>query len=170
MADDGKKPFGEQFHPRPDQILQPHESAVRSMVYSAHGIPYQPLHTLEEAKTYPDGIVVMEGDDGGQIYLVCPAFLVTCSQESLEQLLRDLDAMKWNDLSMARVFYERQPVGTGIAGGMGGGRVTGDLWVHDQFVQEQVDRLIRKVLQGELPRLPEEIRTKRLGAWRRPKK
>lgn len=169
MSDERKKPFGEQFNPRPDQILQPHESAVRSMVYGAHGIPYQPLHSLEEAKAFADGIVVMEGDDGGQIYLVCPASLVACNQETLEQLLRDLDGTKWNDLGMAHLFYERQPVGTGIAGGMGGGRVTGTLWVHNQFVQEQLDGLILNVLQGELSRLPEAIRSRQLGPWKRPK-
>jgi len=50
------------FTPRPDHILQLHESGVRSLVYGAHGIPYQPLHSLEEARTYPDGIVVFEGE------------------------------------------------------------------------------------------------------------
>ncbi|HEY7357500.1 MAG TPA: hypothetical protein VH590_13570 [Ktedonobacterales bacterium] len=165
MSDANGKPFGKQFNPRPDQILQSHESGVRSMVYGAHGIPYQPLHTLEEAKAYSDGIVVMEGDDGGTIYLVCPASLVTCSQDTLGELLSDLDKMTWNDLSMARVFYERQPVGTIVAGGSGGGEVTSDIWIHDEFVQGKVDAAIRAVIQGTLPNLPNEIRTKPLPGW-----
>ena len=165
MGDDEQKSFLERLNPRPDQILQPHESAVRSLVYGAHGIPYQPLHSLEEAKAYPDGIVVMQGDYGGTIYLVCPASLVTCSQETLEQLLSDLDMMTWNDLSGARVYYERQPVGTGIAGGMGGGRVTSDIWIHDEFVQGKVDAAIRAVIRGELLHLTDEIRSRPLPGW-----
>src|SRR5206468_1397497 len=90
-------------------ILPEHESGIRRMVSDARNIPYQALHSLDEAKSFSDGTVILEGDDGGQIYIVCPASLVQCSTEHLNVLLRDLDGIAWpnNDPNSARVFYER---------------------------------------------------------------
>ena len=60
--------------PMPD-----HVSPVRWIFAHAHQIPYNPLNSLEEALPYPDGIAVLEGDGGGQIYVVAPASQVQCS-------------------------------------------------------------------------------------------
>src|SRR5438552_11511903 len=103
------------------KLLPAHESGVRRMVADARGPPYQALRSLGEAQAALDGVVVMEGDYGGQIYLTCPARLVKCDPGTLEQLLADLDGMAWRDSDGARVFFERQPIGSGVAGGMGGG-------------------------------------------------
>ncbi len=120
---------------KPDDALQEHESPLRSMMAEAGMISYHPLRSLEEARSYDDGVVVLEGDDGGQIYAVCPARLVSCSSETLRQLLLDLDARIWKDASMARMYYERKPVGAGIAGGMGGGNVAEGVWVHGELIR-----------------------------------
>lgn len=53
-----------------------HQSAVRNMVSESHGLDYKPLKDLEEAKEYDDAYIIMEGDWGGQIYLVAPVRLV----------------------------------------------------------------------------------------------
>ena len=118
---------------RPD-YLPAHESGVRRMIADSDGSSYRAFLSLAEAKAAPDGVVVFEADDGGQIYLVVPARHVHCSEDLLWQLLVDIDARVWNDLSMARVFFEAQPVGSEIAGGMGGGLVADGLWVHPRLV------------------------------------
>ena len=107
-----------------------HESGVRSLIAESRGESYRPLRTLAEAKAVQDGVVVFEGDDGGQIYAVVPAQLVECPEEKLEKLLIDLDSREWDDPGSRRVFYERHPIGTPIFGGMGGGLVTDGVWVH----------------------------------------
>ncbi len=65
------------------------------MVADAHGRPYYPLRSLAEAQAAHDGMVIFEGDYGGQIYATCPASLVRCSEETLQGLLRDLDTVGW---------------------------------------------------------------------------
>ncbi len=41
-----------------------HESPVRRMMADAHGTPFQPLRTLDEARGYDDGVVILQGDWG----------------------------------------------------------------------------------------------------------
>lgn len=121
----------------------------------AEGRPYEALRTLAEAQAADDGVVVMEGDDGGQIYLTCPARLITCDELALEQLLNDLDSFGWNDPELARVFYERTPVGAGIGGGMGGGVVVEGLWLHEELRKLELEEPVRAVLEGRRPRIRE---------------
>lgn len=146
------------FYPNAKR-LPDHESAVRRLYSDAHGLPYTPLHTLEEAKTFDDGIVVFEGDDGGQIYLVTPASRVVCSERTLRHLLDQLDEIEWpsGDGCGARIFYERQPIGTGIPGGMGGGAVTGDIWIHPRIVRRGIDGSIRAVIAGRAIEVPPDV-------------
>ena len=137
------------------EALPEHESGVRRLVSDAHGITYRPLRSLGEAKSFPDGVVILEGDDGGQIYFACSASLVKCSEEALNDLLRDLDDIAWpgNDPDSARVFYERRPVGSPIFGGMGGGYVTEDIWVHQEFIDAGLSDRIREVIEAKRPRI-----------------
>lgn len=137
----------------PDE-LPSHESAVRRMMADAAGRPYLALHSLIEAQAVPDGVVVFEGDDGGQIYLVVRASEVHCSEEELVDLLADIDAAEWADPSMARIYYERGAIGSGIAGGMGGGLVTADLWVHPQLSMSRAS--ILEVIRGRRAQLDRE--------------
>ena len=139
--------------------LPNHESAVRRFYSDAHGLPYAPLHTLEEAKAYDDGIVVFEGDDGGQIYLVAPASAIMCGEETLRHFLDQLDEIEWpsGDGCGAHIFYERQPIGTRIPGGMGGGAVTGDLWLHPRIAKRGINTVIRDVIAGRVDEIPPDI-------------
>jgi len=110
---------------------------------------------MAEARSFSDGVVILEGDDGGQVYVVCPASMVKCVEELLSQLLRDLDEIAWsgNDPDMARVFYERCAVGSGVAGGMGGAVVREGIWIHDEFIKLRLGDAIREVIEGKRPRI-----------------
>lgn len=71
----------------------------------AAGAPYRSLDSLAEAQSESNGVVILEGDCGGQINVVAPAPEVNCSEDELEELLRDLDVIAWpgNDADMARL-------------------------------------------------------------------
>jgi hypothetical protein len=124
-------------------------------VSDAQNVPYQALHSLDEAKSFSDGNVVLEGDDGGQIYVVCPASLVRCSQETLNSLLRDLDGIAWpgNDENSGRIFYERMLIGAPVFGGMGGAVVSDGVWIHQMFCELNLESEIREVIAGERTRV-----------------
>lgn len=115
-------------------FLPAHERPLGRLVGDSGQDIYQPLQSLEEAKLQPDGVVILQGDDGGQIYVVVIADDVACSQARLEQLLLEIDGRCWKDPSMARVYYERRPVGSGVPGGKGGGLVTTSTWIHKELV------------------------------------
>jgi hypothetical protein len=129
--------------------LPDHESGLRRMMSDAHGSGYKAFETLEEARKDPDAVAVFEGDDGGQIYAVVPVSQIACSESVLDQLLADLDRFSWDDPDMRRIYYEHRSVGTGIAGGMGGGRSTGELWLHPDFEKLRLRPNVLGVLKGE---------------------
>ena len=114
-------------------VLPNHESAVRRMVADAKGAPYYAIRSLAEAKATADGVVVFEGDYGGQIYLVARATFVECSEDVLQELLAEIDSREWSDPDGARIYFEVHPIGRGIAGGMGGGLVTDTVWIHPRL-------------------------------------
>ena len=116
----------------PTRLLPDHHSPVRSIA-EAWGTDYVALETFEAARNRPDSIVILEGDCGGTIYLTVPIYRVTCGEVALNQLLSDIDAMCWADLSMALVLYEVLPIGGALAGGMGGGQVVDGLWLHPKL-------------------------------------
>ena len=125
-----------------------HESPVRRIMADAHGTPFHPLRTLDEARQHDDGVAILQGDWGGQIYAVIPARMIRCSPDALQKLLLDLDSETWscNENEGASIYYERKPDGTGVAGGMAGGVSTGDLWVHPEF--DEIAEQIRRVVVG----------------------
>jgi hypothetical protein len=112
-----------------------HRSPLRDLLAEVHGEEYRSFASLAEAKAHNDGTVVLEGDDGGQIYLVVRAGAVNCSEDVLARLLHDIDAREWpgNDANSARVCYELRRVGTAVPGGMGGGSVSEELWLHPRL-------------------------------------
>lgn len=129
------------------ESLPDDESGLRRMMAAAAGAAYVALPSLEEAKQLPDAVVILEGDDGGQIYAVLPAADVHCSESVLKDLLHDLDAIEWKDPSMAHVYFERRPLGSGVAGGMGGAEVQAGLWVHPRL--KHLEGRIAAVVRGE---------------------
>jgi hypothetical protein len=128
-------------------VISDHQSGVRSLIASSHGEEHVAYHSLQEAKFDPDGVVIFEGDYGGQIYLVARAQYVCCSEAQLQSLLLELDASAWADPEGTRVYFESLPVGTGVAGGMGGGTVAAEVWVHADLRPHEP--AIRGVLLGK---------------------
>src|SRR3954471_12629619 len=118
--------------------LPDHESGVRRMKSDASGTAYVAFESLELARRDPDGVVVLEGDYGGQIYVVARVADIRCTEKALADLLSDLDDHAWRDPAGARVLFERHGVGEGIAGGMGGGVVSDPVWVHPKLNQWRV--------------------------------
>jgi len=132
----------------PHEISE-HESPVRRMMADASGTPFHPLRTLEDARQHDDGVAILQGDWGGQVYAVIPARTIYCSIDKLQRLLLDLDTEAWscNDNEGASIYFERKPSGTGVAGGMGGGASTGGLWIHPEF--DEIAEQIRRVITGD---------------------
>lgn len=120
------------------------ESPLRRMVSSSHNEPYVALTSFADAKSKSDAYLVMEGDDGGQIYLVAPMTMVLCDERVLKDVLRYFDDMAWKDISMAAIRYEIYKEGDTVSGGMGGGRAENGLWIHSKFfnVKEKIERIL----------------------------
>jgi hypothetical protein len=142
--------------PEPD-VIPDLESPVRRMLADVHGGSYVAYASREEAAADPDAAMVIEGDYGNQIFVACPLRAVTASDEDLEAPLHELDRIAWGrDYAEAcDIRFERAPVGSGVAGGMGGGRVDEAIWVHEEFVKAGLDERIREVIRGERRRLKE---------------
>jgi len=132
---------------KPESAAPDLERGVRSLIAESRNEEHISYRTLTDAKSDPDGVVIFEGDDGGQIYLVARASFVSCAESQLQRLLAELDALRWADPDSARVYYERLPVGSGVAGGMGGGRVAREVWIHAELKAHE--SAVRHVLQGK---------------------
>ena len=140
--------------PRKPRVFSPEalpgwERPLAAFQSETSGAAYQPLSTLAEAKKHTDGIVILQGDDGGQIYVVARAIDVKCSTEALERLLVDLDEIAWpgNDPNSRCIYYERRALGSAIVGGMGGGSFSETPWIHKSFAK--LAPTILAVLRGE---------------------
>jgi hypothetical protein len=140
--------------PTPDPIPQ-HERPLGRMLADSKGERFEPLRSLQEAQGDVNGYVILQGDDGGQIYVVAPAHSVRCSEKALYQLLRDIDEIEWpgNPDNMRGVFFERLDPNSAVAGGMGGGLVDAQPWVHNRLESQGMREAILRVLRGEQPSL-----------------
>ncbi len=123
------------------------------MISDARGTPYEAFRTLEEARNARDIALVMQGDDGGSIYLTCPVSLVHCNEATLNLLLLELDQRVWKDPDSAALFYERAPVGSAIAGGTGGGSVINGVWLHPELEENNLRRAVEAVLADRRERI-----------------
>jgi hypothetical protein len=127
-----------------------HECPLRSMIEGAN---YVSFDGLEEARRHKDATAIMQGDYGGSIYLTCPVSLIACSEATLTQLLSDVDSAYWDDPDGARVYFEPRPVGSGVAGGTGGGQVMPSLWLHTDLEALNLRQEIEEVLSGRRERV-----------------
>ena len=112
------------------------------------GISFEPLRSLEEARQHPEGMIIFEGDYGGTIYLTAPAHKTLCDEATLNQLLTDIDVTYWNDAQGAKIYYEKKPVGSIVAGGMGGGKVLDKLWLHEKINKPDLEKQVNEILAG----------------------
>ena len=137
---------------KPENLLD-HQSGLRKLEAESSQREYVSFSSLDEARRAEFGVVILEGDDGGQIYVVCPARLVKCDEDALQQLLCDIDACVWNDPTSTRLCYEKLPPGSGVAGGMGGGLVQDSIWVHPKLKQLGLLEGVKRVIDGRTTRL-----------------
>lgn len=126
-------------------------SSVRELVASAAGEEHRFFSSLTEARSDKEAVAILEGDSGGQIYVVAQVHTVQCDESALKQLLLDLDAIEWSAPEDAAIHYEAIPVGAGVPGGMGGGLVTESLWVHPRLAAYRA--AIQAVLSGQRSRV-----------------
>lgn len=142
------------------------QSPVRSiMAETSTDTLFKPLDSFEEAKADPDGVAIFEADFGGQIMMTIRMKHVKCSERALDLLLADLMVLAWGkpDGEGEGLFYERIPVGGGVAGGMGGGCVVDGVWAHPRFEKDGVDlhrlgQAVGDILECRAERLPQGFR------------
>ncbi|WP_025678832.1 hypothetical protein [Paenibacillus massiliensis] len=135
-----------------------HHSVVRHIFNEANGKPNDMfVESFLQAKNTNGTYVIMEGDWGGQIYLSCPMDIVKCNEDTLKNLLIDLDIIAWecNEGEGIGLYYEVPQPGEGIGGGMGGGEITEKLWIHEEFSDLNLYEEIEKVLSGAKEKLKE---------------
>ncbi len=126
------------------------QSLVRFMI---EGKGYVSFTTLVEARGQQDACLIMEGDCGGSIYLTCPVPVIACNEETLVQLLADLDDAYWQDPDGAALCFEPRPIGSRVAGGTGGGRVSVGLWLHPDLEALDLRAETEAVLAGARARI-----------------
>jgi hypothetical protein len=95
------------------------------------GYPYVAYDSLDAARVDKDAIVILTGDYGGQIYLTCPVGKLQCSELSLRALLTEMGTFAWGDGE--EIYFERARPDRFVSGGMGGGHVEDDVWIHRDF-------------------------------------
>lgn len=95
------------------------------------GYEYVAYHSLDEARADNEAIVILQGDSGGQIYLTCPVNKIKCAQATLAQLLDEMGCFAWGDGE--EMYFERVSPHRFVSGGMGGGCVEDDVWIHPEF-------------------------------------
>jgi len=139
-------------HNENPKILEDEKSGLRSLMAEAAGTNYKSYKSLEDAKSDSNGVVILEGDYGGQIYVVAQAKDVKCKETQLFDLLQFLDSNEWDDPDGARIYYESRPVNSGVAGGMGGGAVIDRIWIHPRLKPHK--GLILEILSGTREHLP----------------
>lgn len=134
-----------------EMIIPEHHSAVRHIINEANGKPNDMfVESFLQAQNTVGTYVIMEGDWGGQIYLSCPMNIVKCNEDTLKNLLIDLDTIAWdcNECEGTGLYYEVREPGEGISGGMGGGEIKEELWIHKEFSDLNLYEEIENVLSG----------------------
>jgi hypothetical protein len=79
---------------------------------------------------------------------------VRCDEDTLGQLLLDLDEHDWRNPEGVGLYYERARVGSGIVGGTGGGVITNTVWLHPDLETKGLREAAEAVIAGSsAPRL-----------------
>lgn len=112
--------------------------------------------TFEEAKVATDSYVVMEGDWGGQHYIICPMRLIKCTEEALLQLLKDIDEVEWpcNKGDGIDIVFQRLYADTTYISSCNGASILDGPWIG---VSEKLKPYVEQVLNGEIPAIPKEV-------------
>ncbi|WKN30987.1 hypothetical protein PZB74_18710 [Porifericola rhodea] len=136
-----------------ENVIPDHVSPLRYILHEAGQDRLISIRNLKEASETKNAVMIMEGDWGGQIYLTSPIKHVKCDERCLIQLLQDLDELAWGDQGKEsrKVVFEVRNIGDQISGGMGGGSITDEIWIHEEFKEER--DLIKEVIKGRRERM-----------------
>jgi hypothetical protein len=131
-----------------------HHRPFEDVLAAKLGYTYIPYDSLDAARVDKDAIVILSGDDGGQVYLTCPVAKVECSESSLGTLLTEMGIFAWGDGE--DMYFERARPDRLVSGGMGGGPVEDDVWIHRDFrnlFEVGIDILpdVMEVVHGQRP-------------------
>jgi hypothetical protein len=110
--------------------------ALEDMVWRLNGIRFIDLRQRDVESTW----LVLQGDWGGQVYLTVPSSLLGPNAKP-QGLLSEMDKYAWdcNEGDGASLFHVQvKHPQHGISGGMGGGRLTNGLWLHDEFLGHEL--------------------------------
>lgn len=127
-----------------DDLIPPHERPFGKEINAPLGYEYVTYQSLDEARADPNSVVIFVGDYGGQVYLTCPVSRIRCSQQTLVQLLAAINEFSWGDGE--EMYFERVRPDQFVPGGMGGGVVENDVWLHPEF---------RRLFEVDITILPE---------------
>jgi hypothetical protein len=133
--------------------LPEYVSGVRYMTAKAFGRPYRAVQSLAKAQAEENFALILEGDYGGQIYATCPVNKIHCEEKTLRQLLFDIDGLTWENPEGCGLHFEYAPIGTPISGGMGGGQIVMDVWVHAELHELGLATAIADVIHGSCDQL-----------------
>jgi hypothetical protein len=131
-------------------------SPFRELLHAAGVSELKGFVSLEQARSSEKAFMILEGDDGGQIFVVAPIGSVKASLENLTQLLIDLDERSWGPdgyEDARRIYFAEHEVGDIVPGGMGGGVASKDVWVHSKLVDLDLRSAIVDVIVGVRERL-----------------
>ncbi len=113
--------------------------------------------SLETARGLPDGYVVLDGDYGGICFLVCPASMVKCNEETLSQLAVALEDLVFpGNTSGATVHIDRFDRGEEVKDysvGEENGVALNTLWLPSWLLDSGLGERIQRVLDGQLQKL-----------------
>src|SRR5688500_3746631 len=127
--------MGNDIKNQEDNLIPDNVSPLRNIMTEAGQDNLVNIENLKTANETKNATLILEGDWGGQIYLTYPVKYVKCKEETLLNLLVDLDDLVWGDQGedSRKVLFEIRKLGDGISGGMSGGLVIEGLWVHEEF-------------------------------------
>ncbi len=117
--------------------------------------PYKEITTLTQAHAHPDSVVLLSGDWGGHVFLVCRVRYVQCAEPALQQLLHDLNLIAWpmDRQGSTQLMYVHGDEWHGWVPDASRIQFNGRLWVDQLFVELALVPDIAAVLRGERERL-----------------
>jgi hypothetical protein len=145
--------------------------AAAGMMVKARSARTERLATFAAAKRHPHGTIILRSTMTDHPYVVCDGAMVACDEDTLWQLLSDLDHVIWSDGGEAMPLLapgDRLDDG-GPSGGAkvtyaaltydddddseDGGVTAGGMWVHPDFHVRDLTDIIADVIEGKVARL-----------------
>lgn len=119
------------------------------MMAASAGVRIASSASWTAATQDPDGALIISGDYGGTVYLTAPKRFVRCTPDAVRDLAEALDRRVWDDPDGLEISALSLPVGSGVPGGMGGGVVIDDVWMHPRKFTDEDRKAAAAALAGD---------------------